>query len=110
MSSEIQITQQELIPAKLKDELQELGFVLSATIDSGVMWGFDGSTKYFPRKTFMREKVDDKPKIKLRIEKTTNGFTLIINSIPFKPRYHLNRYELAVAEIVPILKEYIDLI
>jgi len=111
MSSEINLTQQKnFITSEIKDDLQEVGFTLSATPDTGVMWGFDGSTKYFPRDTYIREKRDGKPEIKLRVEKTTNGFILIVNSNPFKPQNHLDRSQLRIDEVIPIIKEYISLL
>ena len=110
MTEEVIQKETILIPTEIKDKLQELGFILSSTPDSGVMWGFDGSTKYFPRQSYIREEKDGKPKIKLRIEKTTNGFILIINSIPFKEQNHLSRYEIGIEEIIPVVKEYIALI
>jgi hypothetical protein len=110
MDSETPKLKQEFITHELKDEIQRLGFVLTNTPENGVMWGFDGKTKYFPRNTYIREKKDNKPKIKLMIEKTTNGFRLIINSIPLASHNHLNRSELEIQEIMPIIREYLDLI
>ena len=110
MSEKLNQKEATPITSEIKDGLQELGFVLFNTPESGVMWGFDGSTKYFPRQTYIREEKDGKPKIKLRIEKTINGFTLIINSIPFKSQNHLNRSQLDVKDIISIVKEYLSLI
>lgn len=109
-SEEVQLNQESLISSKIKDELQEMNFILSTTLESGVMWGFDGSTKHFPRDTYVKEEKDGKPKIKLKVEKTNNGFTLIINSIPFKIQNHIDRYQLEIEEIIPIVKEYMSLI
>ena len=75
MSDEIKIPQlkQDFMSREIKDDLQQLGFVLSNTPESGVMWGFDGKTKYFPRDTYIRDSIEGKPKIKLRIEKTNQS-------------------------------------
>ena len=110
MSSEAISIKQTLIPPEIKNGLGKLGFIPSPTPESGVMWGFDGKTKHFPRETYIREKSDEKPNIKLKIEKTTNGFTLIINSIPFKPHNHLDRSQFDIENTISIVKEYIDLI
>ncbi|MEM5793100.1 MAG: hypothetical protein QXY45_01940 [Candidatus Aenigmatarchaeota archaeon] len=100
-----------LVSSNIRDELENLGFKIMPNNDvNGVMWGFDGKTKYFPRDTYIRESIDGKPSLKLSIEKTTNGFTLIINSNPFKQQNHLRRSELSIEEIMPIVKEYLHLL
>ena len=96
---------------KIKNELEQLGFKMTLNTDiNGVMWGFDGKTKYFPRDTYIRDPCDGKPMLKLSVERTTNGFTLIINSNPFKQQNHLRRSELEIDEIIPIVKEYLHLL
>jgi len=110
MVSETQTKQEIFISSELKDQLQQLGFIFSHTHENGVMWGFDGSTKYFPRETYIRESKDGKTQIKLRLEKTNNGIILIINSDPFNQQNHLDRSQLEVKEIISIVKEYISLI
>ena len=109
MDLETESLQKNFITHEIKDELQVLGFTISTTQENGVMWGLDGKTQYFPRDTYIKEE-ENGMKIKLRIEKTINGFILIINSIPFKPQNHLNRSELSITEVMPIVKEYINLI
>jgi len=98
------------ISSEIKDQLQEFGFMIANTPDDGIMWGFDGSTKYFPRETYTKEPKDEKPQIKLRLEKTNNGIILIINSNPFKQQNHLDRSQLEPKEIISIVKEYSNLI
>jgi len=110
MVSKTQTKQEVFISSELKDQLKQLGFMLSHTPDNGVMWGFDGSTKYFPRETYIREPIDGKLQIKLKLEKTNNGIILIINSNPFKSQNHLDRSQLKVEEIIPIVEEYTNLI
>ena len=110
MDSETQTKKEIFISSEIKDQLQQLGFILSQTLENGVMWGFDGSTKYFPRETYIREPKDEKIQIKLRLEKANNGIILIINSNPFKQQNHLDRSQLEVKEIISIVKEYISLI
>ena len=92
MSIELTAVKQNLIPPEIKNQLEQLAFTLSTAPENGVMWGFDGKTEYFPREIYIREENDRKLKIKLKIEKTTNGFNLVINSIPFKKQNHLNRW------------------
>ncbi|NCN39248.1 MAG: hypothetical protein COY38_05000 [Candidatus Aenigmarchaeota archaeon CG_4_10_14_0_8_um_filter_37_24] len=108
MTSEI--NQTELMTAEIKTDLEGMGFNLFHTLENGVMWGFDGSTKYFPRETYIRESNNGKPKIKMRLEKTNNGIILIINSEPFKQQNHLDRAQLEVKDILTIVKEYMNLI
>jgi len=111
MPEEFQQDDTIFVSLKIKDQLEALGFkMISNPETNGIMWGFDGKTKYFPRDTYIRDEVNGKPKIKMSIEKTTNGFTLIINSNPFQPKNHLRRSELSIDEILPIVKEYIDLL
>ena len=110
MVSEQQVKQEVFISPELKDQLHQLDFMFSHTHENGVMWGFDGSTKYFPRETYIREPKDGKTQIKMRLEKTNNGIILIINSNPFKQQNHLDRSQLEVKEIIPIVKEYISLV
>lgn len=110
MTEGVNTMERTFISLELKNELEQIGFLISETPDTGVMWGFDGSTKYFPRETYVKESIDGKPKLKLRIEKTNVGIILIINSIPFKPHNHLDRAELSPKDIIPIVKDYMNLI
>ena len=110
MTPEEMLLEKTLISSKIKNDLEQLNFVLSQTPETGVMWGFDGKTEHFPRETFIREAKDGKPTIKLRVEKTLNGLILVINSIPFKSQNHLDRAQLNIEEVIPILKEYLSLI
>jgi hypothetical protein len=97
----------QLISGGLKDSLQKMGFVLTHTPESGLMWGFDGKTKYFPRETYIREKKGNKLKIKLRIEESNNGLNILMNSNPFRTENHLKKHGLMPNEIIPIIKEYL---
>ncbi|MBD3156108.1 MAG: hypothetical protein GF368_05670 [Candidatus Aenigmarchaeota archaeon] len=98
----------QLISGEIKDSLQELGFVLTHTPESGLMWGFDGKTKYYPRETYTREKKGTKPRTKLRLEKTNNGLNILINSDPFRPENHLKKHGLMSEDVIPIVKNYLN--
>ncbi|OGI15698.1 hypothetical protein A3K63_04685 [Candidatus Micrarchaeota archaeon RBG_16_49_10] len=111
MSDEMVPTEERnLISLEIKNELEKLGFALSETPDAGLIWGFDGTMKYFPRETYVREAADGKPLVKLRVEKTINGLTLVVNSVPFNPQRHIDRAELDEKAVVKLVNDYVKVL
>jgi hypothetical protein len=100
----------EMIFPNLKEKIESLGFKYQGVDGGNVIWGFDGVTKHFPEDVYVRESVDGKPSISLKIKKTLGGITVIINSIPFQERYHLDRAPLNEEEVFEVVERYLKLL
>ena len=100
--------QTSFISLEIRRQLEELGFRFATTPEDGVIWGFDGSTKYFPRETYVREGENGRPGMKVRLEKTVNGINLIVNSDPFDIRHHIDKYQITPQEIIATVKSKIS--
>lgn len=95
---------------KLKQKLNEMGFNFQSSAKDEVIWGFDGVTKYYPEEFYIKEFDDGKPKISLKLRKTMNGITVILNTIPFKEKFHLDKAPLTEDEAIEVIQKYINLL
>ncbi len=91
----------------VRPKLEERGFSLQEINQGDVIWGFDGVTKYFPEDNYIRESVNGSPSLALKLRKTSTGVTLIINSLPFQSKHHLDKAPLKEDDIVRTVDEYI---
>ncbi|MCX8178433.1 MAG: hypothetical protein N3D75_01230 [Candidatus Aenigmarchaeota archaeon] len=95
---------------KLKQKLNEIGFKLQSSNRDEVIWGFDGVTKYYPEEMYIRDSENGKPKVSLKLRRTMNGITVILNTVPFKEQFHLDRAPLTEDEAIDIIQKYINLL
>lgn len=91
----------------IRSKLEERGFILQEISQGEVIWGFDGTTKYFPEDNYLREPIDESPMLTLKLRKTSTGITLIINSLPFQTKHHLDKAPLTEDEVIPVVDKYI---
>lgn len=94
----------------LKQKIEELGFKFQGSNQNELIWGFDGVTKYYPEDIYVRESIDGKPSVSLKLKKTSSGITVILNSITFSERFHLDKAPLTEQEAIETVKNYIKLL
>lgn len=94
----------------LKQKLSELGFKFQSSNRNELIWGFDGVTKYYPEENYIRDAIDGKPQISLKLRKTMNGITVILNTVPFKEKFHLDKAPLTEDEAIDVIKKYINML
>lgn len=99
-----------MIFPNLRDKIEALGFKYQGVNGGDVIWGFDGVTKNFPEDIYVREALDGKPAISLKIKKTLGGITVILNSIPFQEKHHLDKAPLKEEEVVEVVEKYLKLL
>ncbi len=100
----------EMIFPALKEKIESLGFKYQGINGGDVIWGFDGVTKNFPEDIYVRDSTDGKPPISLKIKKTLGGITVILNSMPFQERYHLDKAPLKEEEVFEVVEKYLKLL
>ncbi|MBS3052079.1 MAG: hypothetical protein J4428_01760 [Candidatus Aenigmarchaeota archaeon] len=91
----------------IRHKLEERNFILQEINQGDVIWGFDGVTKYFPEDNYIRENVNGSPKFSLKLRKTSTGITLIINSVPFQTKHHLDKAPLKEEDVISIVDKYL---
>lgn len=101
---------QGMIFPNLRDKIEALGFKYQGVNGGDVIWGFDGVTKNFPEDIYVREALDGKSAISLKIKKTLGGITVILNSIPFQEKHHLDKAPLKEEEVVEVVEKYLKLL
>jgi hypothetical protein len=94
----------------LKEKIESLGFKHQGVDGGNIIWGFDGVTKYFPEDVYLRDSIDGKPQLSLKIKKTTNGITVVINSVPFQEKYHFDKSLLKEEEVFEAIERYLKLL
>lgn len=91
----------------LREKIEALGFKYQGAAGGDIIWGFDGVTKNFFEDIYTRDSLDGKPPISLKIKKTLNGVTVILNSIPFQKKYHLDVALLKESEVLDVIEKYL---
>jgi len=100
----------KVLSQRLRQRLEELGFKFESFSSGDVIWGFDGITRYYPEENYLKNSNDGKPAVSLKIKKTHNGITLIINSVPFQEKYHLDKAPLTEEEVFDVVEKYLKLL